>query len=242
MLHVCPHNGLTCIPGHSAAGRAGARNRASAIARLPPPLERRGGALRSRWHGAAGRSSGYSRCAGHLCKCLGCSDGGSAHFIAEVAARPQVASFLRHCLVSVVQMGCRWQQLRRQHGGMRCTASAAAQMARCWLPAVSCASCRLGFQLPRRCELPHCTHMHAEFQRIAVSARSAGDAMEAAVRPAHTNGIAGADTSDGSRVDALFDAGDIFTRDHNGRVVFSNGVSKQPMPQRRSILHVWDIT
>ena len=141
MLHVCPHNGLTCVPGHSAAGRAGARNGASAIARLPPPLERRGGALRSRWHGAAGRSSRYSRCAGHLCRCLGCSDGGSAHFIAQVAARPQVAKFLRHCLVSVVQMGCRWQQLRRQHGAMRCTASAAAQMARCWLPAVSCASC-----------------------------------------------------------------------------------------------------
>jgi hypothetical protein len=61
--------------------------------------------------------------------------------------------------------------------------------------------------------------------------------MEAAVPPAHTNG-----TADGSHADALFDAGDIFSNDRDGRVVFSNGVSKQPVPERRSILHVWDIT
>lgn len=88
----------------------------------------------------------------------------------------------------------------------------------------------------------YCTHKHAAFLRNAVSACSAGDAMEAAVRPAHTNGTADANTSDGSDVDTLFDADHIFSSDHNGRVVFSNGVTKQPAPQRQSILHVWDVT
>lgn len=66
--------------------------------------------------------------------------------------------------------------------------------------------------------------------------------MEAAARPAHASATPDPDASDGSHVDTLFDAGDIFSGDHNGRVVFSNGVSKQPVPQKRSILHVWDIT
>jgi hypothetical protein len=141
----------SCTSGRSAAGRAGACNGASAAARLPPPLEWRGGALRSEWHGAAGRSSGYSRCAGHFSVCFGCCEHCSAQLVRRLAAHWQV-TLCHHLsssrrLVSVVQMGCRWQQLRRQQSARRCTASAAAQMARCWLPAVSCASCLSGLPI-----------------------------------------------------------------------------------------------
>ena len=63
--------------------------------------------------------------------------------------------------------------------------------------------------------------------------------MEAAV---NSNGKADADHPDASHADTLFDASDIFSSDRNGRAVFSNGVSKQRVPKRRSILHIWNIT
>jgi hypothetical protein len=63
--------------------------------------------------------------------------------------------------------------------------------------------------------------------------------MEADVE---ASGTADAGNPDESHADTLFDDGDMFTNGHDGRVVFSNGVSSKPMAQRHSMLHVWDVT